>query len=219
MQKYFDKKRPFAAGIASVGIAMGVLVCGTAYNLLIFHYGWRGACIVHSGIILNGVVFGALFKPLPCVPIYTLQTGQEIDCVMGNAALDAQDGHTATGKKKCCNICDDTVLKSATFLVYAIGNMCFQVSVNGWYQLIPSWAAFNGLDRHQTGVIVIVIGVSSFIGRVATSFISNMKCVNRTFLAACVVATGGVVLCLNFCIQDFISTIVVVFLYGLTVGK
>uniref|UniRef100_A0A6A7FZE8 Monocarboxylate transporter 14 n=1 Tax=Hirondellea gigas TaxID=1518452 RepID=A0A6A7FZE8_9CRUS len=61
---YFEKKRSFAIGIAVCGSGLGTFVYSPMVEFLINTYNWKGALIVISGLVLNCVFFGALFRPL-----------------------------------------------------------------------------------------------------------------------------------------------------------
>ena len=60
---YFLSKRPLATSISSCGSSAGIFVFGFLYRVCIDHYGWRGALLVFSGFMMNGVICGALFRP------------------------------------------------------------------------------------------------------------------------------------------------------------
>ena len=61
---YFEKYRSLATGIAVCGSGLGTLIFAPCLDYLIAKYGWRGAILICSGIVLNCTVFGALFRPL-----------------------------------------------------------------------------------------------------------------------------------------------------------
>ncbi|XP_017886943.2 monocarboxylate transporter 12 isoform X2 [Ceratina calcarata] len=62
---YFEKYRSLATGIAVCGSGLGTLIFAPFVDYLIALYGWRGAIMICSGIVLNCTVLGALFRPLP----------------------------------------------------------------------------------------------------------------------------------------------------------
>ncbi|KAK3601159.1 hypothetical protein CHS0354_019158 [Potamilus streckersoni] len=62
--QYFEKRRALATGIAVCGSGFGGFVFAPLCEYLLFEYGWKGAMWIISGIILNGVVFASLFRPL-----------------------------------------------------------------------------------------------------------------------------------------------------------
>jgi MFS family permease len=61
---YFDKKRAVATGIAVCGTGIGTFVFAPLGSYLMEAYSWRGANIIMAGIILNGLVCGAIYRPL-----------------------------------------------------------------------------------------------------------------------------------------------------------
>ncbi|RWS02448.1 monocarboxylate transporter 9-like protein, partial [Dinothrombium tinctorium] len=61
---YFEKKRAFATGIAVCGSGIGSAIFALLTEWLIVVYGWKGAMLIVSAILLNCCFFGALFRPL-----------------------------------------------------------------------------------------------------------------------------------------------------------
>ncbi|ESN92202.1 hypothetical protein HELRODRAFT_194347 [Helobdella robusta] len=61
---YFDKKRALATGIAVCGSGIGTFLFAPIGSFLVETYGWRGCNIIMSAVILNGVAFGACYRPL-----------------------------------------------------------------------------------------------------------------------------------------------------------
>lgn len=61
---YFEKRRALATGIAVCGSGIGAFIFAPLCNSLLYHYNWKGATWIIAGITLNGVVMGALFRPL-----------------------------------------------------------------------------------------------------------------------------------------------------------
>ena len=64
VQYYFDKRRSLAGGIAYTGTGLGIFGIGPLWRWLMDTYGWRGMLLIHGAITLNGVVLGALHRPL-----------------------------------------------------------------------------------------------------------------------------------------------------------
>ena len=61
---YFEKKRSLATGIAVCGSGFGTFIFAPIITKLLEVYGWRGAMLIISGIVLECIIFGALFRPL-----------------------------------------------------------------------------------------------------------------------------------------------------------
>lgn len=65
---YFEKKRAFATGIAVCGSGLGTFIMAPVTKGLIDQFGWKGAMLVTAGLVLNCIIFGALFRPLQPKP-------------------------------------------------------------------------------------------------------------------------------------------------------
>lgn len=61
---YFEKKRALATGIAVCGSGIGTFLFAPFLQYLLVEYHWRQVMLILTGIILNCLVFGALFRPL-----------------------------------------------------------------------------------------------------------------------------------------------------------
>jgi len=66
--QYFEARRSLATGIAVCGSGFGTFVFAPLTEYLIGNYGWRGAMLIIGGIVLNCIIFGAMFRPLELVP-------------------------------------------------------------------------------------------------------------------------------------------------------
>ncbi|XP_052856319.1 monocarboxylate transporter 12 [Drosophila gunungcola] len=62
--QYFEARRSLATGIAVCGSGFGTFVFAPLTEYLIGNYGWRGAMLIIGGIVLNCIIFGAMFRPL-----------------------------------------------------------------------------------------------------------------------------------------------------------
>lgn len=61
---YFEKKRSLATGIAVCGSGFGTFIFAPIISKLLAEYGWRGSILIIAGIVLECILFGALFRPL-----------------------------------------------------------------------------------------------------------------------------------------------------------
>jgi MFS family permease len=62
--KYFDKRRGMASGFVMAGASLGGLVGPPLLRYLVDEFGLKGALMIICGLLLNGVVVGALLRPL-----------------------------------------------------------------------------------------------------------------------------------------------------------
>lgn len=61
---YFDKKRALATGIAVCGSGIGTFVLAPLLTFLVEEYGWRGCVVIVGGLLLNGIPFALIYRPL-----------------------------------------------------------------------------------------------------------------------------------------------------------
>ncbi|RUS82817.1 hypothetical protein EGW08_009437 [Elysia chlorotica] len=61
---YFEEKRALATGIAVCGSGVGMFVLAPVTEWLLDAFNWRWTLVLLGGLILNGMVFGALVRPL-----------------------------------------------------------------------------------------------------------------------------------------------------------
>jgi len=71
---YFEKKRAFATGIAVCGSGLGTFIMAPVTKGLITNFGWQGAMLVTSGLILTCILFGCLMRPIKAEPDHVTQT-------------------------------------------------------------------------------------------------------------------------------------------------
>ncbi|XP_021932288.1 monocarboxylate transporter 12 isoform X3 [Zootermopsis nevadensis] len=62
---YFEKYRSLATGIAVCGSGLGTFLFAPISEYLITEYGWRGALLIIAAVVLNCIILGALFRPIP----------------------------------------------------------------------------------------------------------------------------------------------------------
>jgi len=61
---YFEKRRAFATGIAVCGSGLGTFIMAPVTKGLISQFGWKGAMLITSGLILTCILFGCLMRPI-----------------------------------------------------------------------------------------------------------------------------------------------------------
>lgn len=94
---YFEKKRSLATGIAVCGSGFGTFIFAPIINKLMFEYGWRGAMLIISAIVLKCIIFGALFRPLEDEVVSEADGEQKVSVLLkpvdGNVDLHVSDQH------------------------------------------------------------------------------------------------------------------------------
>jgi MFS family permease len=66
---YFEKRRSLAIGLAVCGSGVGTFIFAPVTQLLLSEYGWQGTVLIEAAILLNGLICGAIFRPLYPNPV------------------------------------------------------------------------------------------------------------------------------------------------------
>lgn len=61
---YFEKRRSLATGLAVCGSGFGTFLFAPLTNLLLEEYAWKGTVLIETGLLLNCILCGAVFRPL-----------------------------------------------------------------------------------------------------------------------------------------------------------
>ncbi|XP_067143093.1 monocarboxylate transporter 12-like [Centruroides vittatus] len=89
---YFEKKRAFATGIAVCGSGIGTFALAPFVEFLVDRYGWKGAMLIVTGIVLNCCIFGGLFRPLEMKSKKQKQPMKSVLIMKENPHLSLENG-------------------------------------------------------------------------------------------------------------------------------
>ena len=121
---YFTKRRALATGIALAGSGVGSISFAPLLEYLIDLYSWKGAMWIVSAICLNGVVMGALFRPLSNGVGQTDMTCHGMccnSCRKDKTKDESNDKEAVTRNTKSCDwssLLEFSLLKRLSFLLY-----------------------------------------------------------------------------------------------------
>ncbi|KAG6446020.1 hypothetical protein O3G_MSEX004225 [Manduca sexta] len=76
---YFEKWRALATGLALCGSGVGTFLMAPLTSKLVEGLGWRLTVIVHAGLLLLCIIFGALFRPIKPVRVTLADQNEEDD--------------------------------------------------------------------------------------------------------------------------------------------
>jgi sugar phosphate permease len=205
---YFDRRRALASGISLTGHSIGSFIMPPLLRLLVNQFVWRGALIIHAGIILNVIVVASFYRK----PVFEEHCKPE------------KEDNTEKSNifQSCCNCLknrwDLKLLKNPVFLLYISAVVCSIFANDVMYKLNPMKAEFYGISRDKAAFLPSITALCSTIARVYTSFIGNLQCVDRLRLSACAIFTSGVLTVTSNFAHDFITMVIFLSLYGLCLG-
>ena len=166
VQFHFDKRRPIANGITTGGSGMGSMIIPLAFDGLITLYTWRGATLVYGGLILNGLVFGVLFRPHR---MQRSDTGQDKNSKASKYQLENSSSELSS-KSKCqststlwnsiTSLCDCSIFTHGAFVIYITGYFLLMTGYEAVYSFLPDKATENGIDRSKASLLITISGAT-----------------------------------------------------------
>ncbi len=172
----FQQYRTIVMGATMSGLGLGHFIYPFVASVLMDIYGWRGALLVSSGIILNACVCGILIGKDPS------KTGGS-----GNNTSDPKQ--VATKPKSVRHLflqCNYWSFHLHTFLLH------FSLSILGTH--IIAYAQHNGHSQWLASSLLSAIGISGLVGRILHGIVIHSPRVNTKvyYLVCCVIVTLSV---------------------------
>lgn len=189
---WFERRRGAAAGLASAGLGLGLVVAPPVSNRLITAFGWRAAMLALAGAV--GVV---------CALVALLFADQPTD-VGADPSVEFGDGDPAESAERPA---EDPDRRDRTTNVRAVlSSTSFLLVFVGWTLIFaPLYVVLSHVVLHATevgfgravGVLAItVVGITTTGARVAVGILSDRVGRTTTFAASGAllgVATGALV--------------------------
>ncbi|XP_033728183.1 monocarboxylate transporter 12-like [Pecten maximus] len=175
---YFNRRRALATGIAVCGSGIGGFVFAPLGALLLEVYGWKGAMWIISAIVLNGVVFAALYRPIQSEKKKLL------------------DQTKIPGNKSPCSSLRQTLgismLASPSVIVYIVS--CFLVSTGFYipFNFLPAFAKEIGLSASEGALLISIIGIFNTLLRVVIGIVSDRSWADCILTNGVVLVVGGI---------------------------
>ncbi len=220
---YFTKKRPFAAGISSVGLSVGSVIWAPIHRRLIQLLGWRGGIFLFSALMLNTLIFAFLLRPIDVVPSQpgAAASSEQLDRKMSTSLNDVT---RCVGLRRVYHFMDGVIgislLTDWRFLFYAFYR---SATMTGWFAFLfycIRRAIYLGMDPLKASLLFSMFGGASAIGRIVGGAIGNAKCTNRQLLCTvCSVIAGGLMMSSGLIPDTFKHNAPYHALLGLFVGK
>ncbi|XP_067670659.1 monocarboxylate transporter 14-like [Haliotis asinina] len=181
--QYFEKKRGFASAIGSTGGGIGAMVLPLVYTELIAAFGWRGTMWIISGLTLNAVVCGAVFRP----PDYLKKrkVTREVEDVNKNIT------RTRALQDFFC------VFKDIRFSFFALGTLFCYFGYGVPIVHMPDLALQSGVKKEKVAYLLSIMGIVGVVLRIPVAWVSDFPWVSRTLIlgVALLLCGVGTVLC------------------------
>ncbi|XP_078616542.1 monocarboxylate transporter 13-like [Branchiostoma floridae x Branchiostoma japonicum] len=183
---YFHKRHATANGIAISGSGVSLFILSPLFQFLIDEFGWKGALLIFSGIVLNGCVCGALLRPL------------RLKDAGKDGENEEEDEEAADSSKTCKAIIpfchkvlkmfDVTLLKSRPFLVYSLSLFGLTLGNSMIFVHLVAHAQGLGVEKTQAAFLPSILGIVEAVVRPVNGWLSDKLPVRKLhyYMVGCV---------------------------------
>ena len=209
--QYFDKKRGFANSILISSTALTIFVAPPLVDILINHYGWRGAFLLQSGAVLNGLPVSLLLRPFH-------SNQNDVTHVEGPTEISQVKRAKCHPILNCLRqFCVCHVLRNIPFVLIEIGCLCYFMAEHTPLMFTVSRAVQLGISRGKSAFIMSVWAVGSICGELGLGWVGDR--VQRVPMLAAAVFGGGIVNIISVAFSTHPLQLTYGALYGLMLGK
>ena len=134
---------------------------------LLNRFAWPGALMVQSGLILNGLVCGALFRP-PEEKLFVSRPTIDESTLEGNKI-----------SKKLKSVCSKS---HSAFMVYLAGYFGLTMGDACMVVYIVLKGHSEHISKYESSILPSIIGIIGLVGRPTFGCIGGLKKVNRTVM-------------------------------------
>lgn len=210
---YFEKRRALATGLTSCGSGVGTFVFAPLSMSLIDTYGWKGAMMVISGFVLNGLVIGAVFRP-----IHKAERVVKVDKDSEQGAARSKEEEALESTPKTVKILDLGLLRNPSFMIFCASSFLCLIGFFVPFMYLPDFARRHGISKENGAFLLSVIGITNTIGRVICGYVSDKAWMDPLKLYNAALIIGGAA---TFCctwLNNYISLVIYAALFGLCIA-
>ncbi|KAM9296820.1 monocarboxylate transporter 4 [Gastrophryne carolinensis] len=158
LNRYFDKKRPLANGLAAAGSPVFLCALSPLGQILQHHFGWRGGFLILGGLLLNCCACGALMRPLE-PPKNEKEEPKEVQ-------------EKAAPKKK---LLDFSVFKDRGFVIYTLAASIMVLGLFVPPVFVVSYAKDIGVQDTKAAFLLTILGFIDIFARPTCGIIAGLK--------------------------------------------
>ncbi len=145
--EYFEKLRPMAFGLSLLGGGAANMLFPWISTSLIEYYGWRGALMCTSGLVLHICVSAILIRP--------------IESLQKTADFNNDSSYDKTAKKPSCMAQTVIIMRNKGFLFQSVNTFFLMFSASVVYTHISAYADAAGLPREWRSLLVSILGAAA----------------------------------------------------------
>ncbi|XP_045173037.2 monocarboxylate transporter 13-like [Mercenaria mercenaria] len=181
MNKYFDRYKTIATGIASIGHNIGLILNAKGINYLQESYGWRGMTLVQGAIAFNLCACACAMFPLKSKESLSIEKIPEKKPV-------------TVKLKRSINL---TLFRKLSFVSFCASNIFTNLSLGIYILHLPSYSKEVGFAARNFGTVLMVFGIATILGKVIYSLLGQHPRTDETSLYAVSLTATGICICLT----------------------
>lgn len=209
--QYFEKRRSIATGIIASGSGIGVIAVAPILRGLLNSFGWKKTYGVMAGIFSVACILGITFDPsVQKKQLEFNQENQESD------GVHEQEGKLIEKPKQC--FVDFSALKEKMFVVLTVCHMLNNLGHTTPRLHLVKFSEDLLVSADAASRLFIYIGTTTFIGRLLSGFMCNIRCVNPLYVYMFGLVVDGSSQVYLSQAKTYTDLVVFSFLYGLADG-
>lgn len=203
--RWFDRRQGFAAGVASSGLGVGMLVVAPASAWLIDDIGWRSAFLVLAGATAALLAVMALL--VRDDPVSAGVSPPDDEFVAGSSAGSARD-HSWAAQVGAIR----RTARDPAFLLLFVGWVLVYTTLYVTFAHLVVHVSDLGYARTVGATAVSIIGLSTALGRVGIGYLADSVGRLRTFVV------GSAVMGLSTALLPLAGSAAAVFAFAVVYG-
>ncbi|XP_064179917.1 monocarboxylate transporter 3 [Anguilla rostrata] len=221
---YFDRRRPLANGLAAAGSPVFLSVLSPLGQVLVDHYGWRGAFLIIGGLLLNCCTCGAVMRPLERRRRGDQGAGGEPNTQQSRETQPSKLSDRETKKQReqpqKKKLLDFSVLRDKGLVIYIIAKFIVVLGLFVPTILLVNYAKDLGVPDRDAAFLLSVIGFVDIFARPTCGIVAGLRWVrprNAFFFSLALVFNGLTNVCSAWC-TDYRGLVVYCVFFGLSYG-
>ena len=213
IQQYFSRRCALANGLFMTGFSLGWLLLPPLLRLVIDMYGWRAGLMVMAMLALQGVVLGALLRPVPAASLQQEDHSKKAYIQQDSSTVPKSD---VLPEKRTIT---RSLFSNVWFIMFLIGDFAIQMGFRTVMVYTPMRCDLLGLTKSQAAWLMSTVGLAGLVGYPVAGWLADRPRIDRVLLFGIGALLSGVAILSTVAMQDFHTLLSGMLLLSTLVGK
>uniref|UniRef100_A0A0P4W3C3 Major facilitator superfamily (MFS) profile domain-containing protein n=2 Tax=Scylla olivacea TaxID=85551 RepID=A0A0P4W3C3_SCYOL len=179
LARFWERRHALAMGVAMAGSGCGVLLLGPQIQVIVVHFGWRGAMILCAGLYLQLCVLATLYSipraPPPCRVLLHCSGEKSESQEEAKRAAETRTRVSTDDEVKAHHVNTKQVLWSPGFCLLAASCFLTVMAITTVFAVLRDWAELEGLGA-AFSLALAGSGGGDLLGRVLAGLLVGRGC-------------------------------------------